>query len=141
MKRNAAEILREATALSAEDRAALAESWIVSLDGHVDDDAATAWATEIDRRVGEVDAGTVATIPWPEVRRRCFERTRRRALNRLRDGFDLKWVSSGSRENLRLLRSSTMLLAISIPVRNHFRLDRASKPASIRRSCVFTRPV
>ena len=94
MKRNAAEILREATALSAEDRAALAESWLAGLDGHVDDDAATAWATEIDRRVVEVDAGTVATIPWLEVRRRRFERARRRALNRRATAS----ISSGCRQ-------------------------------------------
>jgi hypothetical protein len=33
----------------------------------VDEDAEVAWATEIDRRVAELDSGAVKTIPWAEV--------------------------------------------------------------------------
>jgi len=69
MKRDAAEILREALALPTEARAALAGSLLDSLDTDVDEDAEAAWATEVNRRVAELDSGAVKTIPWAEVRR------------------------------------------------------------------------
>jgi putative addiction module component (TIGR02574 family) len=70
MKRDAAEILKEALALPTEARAALAGSLLDSLDTDVDDDAETAWATEVNRRVAELESEAVKTIPWAEVRRR-----------------------------------------------------------------------
>jgi putative addiction module component (TIGR02574 family) len=70
MKRDAAEILKEALALPTEARAALAGSLLDSLDTEVDEDAEAAWATEINRRIAELDSGAVKTIPWAEVRRR-----------------------------------------------------------------------
>jgi putative addiction module component (TIGR02574 family) len=100
MKRKAAALLKEALTLPAKDRAAMAEELIASLDGRSDDDAATAWKSEIERRIKELDAGAVSPIPWTEVRRRLFDRARRRALKRLRDGFDLQWTSARSREDL-----------------------------------------
>jgi putative addiction module component len=51
MKREAAEILKDALALPTEDRAALAASLLDSLDPHVDEDAEAAWATVINRGV------------------------------------------------------------------------------------------
>ena len=69
MKRDAAEILQEALALPTEARAALAGSLLDSLDTDVDEDAEAAWATEVNRRVAELDSGAVKTIPWSEVRR------------------------------------------------------------------------
>lgn len=74
MKRDAAEILKEALALRTEARAALAGSLLDSLDTAVDEDAEAAWATEVNRRVTELDDGTVKTIPWSEVRRRLAAR-------------------------------------------------------------------
>ena len=74
MKRDAAEILKEALALPTEARAALAGSLLDSLDTSVDEDAEAAWATEVNRRVTELDDGTVKTIPWSEVRRRLAAR-------------------------------------------------------------------
>ena len=74
MKREAAEILKEALALPRGDRAALAESLLASLDAHVADDAEAAWATEVIRRLAEFDGGSVKTIPWAEVRRRLAAR-------------------------------------------------------------------
>jgi putative addiction module component (TIGR02574 family) len=70
MKRDAAEILKDALALPTEARAALAGSLLDSLDADVDEDAEAAWATEVSRRVAELDSGVVKTIPWAEVRRR-----------------------------------------------------------------------
>ena len=70
MKREAAEILKDALALPTEARAALAEAPLESLNTDVDEDAEVAWATEVNRRVAELDSGAVKTIPWAEVRRR-----------------------------------------------------------------------
>ena len=70
MKRDAAEILRDALALPTEARAALAGSLLDSLDTDVDEDAEAAWATEVNRRLAVLDSGAVKTIPWAEVRRR-----------------------------------------------------------------------
>ena len=81
----------------ADARAALAEALLASLDSHVDNESAC--AAEINRRVAELDAGTVSTIPWAEVRNRLFERARHRAIGRLRNGLDLHWMP-GSREEL-----------------------------------------
>ena len=74
MKREAAEILKDALALPAEARAALAGSLLESLDRDVDEDAEAAWATQVNRRLAELYSGTVKTIPWAEVRRRLTAR-------------------------------------------------------------------
>ena len=47
MKRDAAEILKDAFALPSEARAALAGSLLDSLETDVDEDAEAAWATEV----------------------------------------------------------------------------------------------
>lgn len=100
MKRDAAKILKDALALPTEARATLAEALIASLDGQPDDVTAAAWKSEIERRTSELDVGLVCAIPWPEVRRRLFERARRRALRRLRHGLDLQWSPRTSRDDL-----------------------------------------
>ena len=74
MKRDAAEILKEALALPTEARASLAGSLLDSLDTEVDEDAEAAWAIEINRRVAELDSGAVKTVPWAEIRRRLAAR-------------------------------------------------------------------
>jgi len=45
-----------------------------SLDTEVDGDAEVAWASELNRRVAELDSVPVQTIPWAEVRRRLAAR-------------------------------------------------------------------
>jgi putative addiction module component (TIGR02574 family) len=100
MKRDATPVLKEALALPVEDRAAVGEALLASLDEHCGDDAESAWKTEIERRITELDAGAVSPIPWTEVRQRLFERARRRALKRLRAGLDLQWAPMGSRDDL-----------------------------------------
>jgi putative addiction module component (TIGR02574 family) len=74
MKRDAAEILKDALALPTEARAALAASLLESLATEAHEDAEAAWATEVNRRVAELDGGGVKTIPWAEVRRRLVVR-------------------------------------------------------------------
>ena len=68
------EIFREAAELSERDRATLAGLLIESLEGEPDPDVEAAWAAEIGRRVAELDAGTVKTIAWEEVRQRLLDR-------------------------------------------------------------------
>jgi putative addiction module component (TIGR02574 family) len=74
MKREAAEILKDALALPTEARAALAGSLLESLDTEVDEDVEADWAAEVTRRVAELDSGAVQTISWAEVRRRLAAR-------------------------------------------------------------------
>ena len=70
MKRDAAELLKDAMALPVEARAALAGSLLDSLDTEVDEDAEAAWAAEVSRRMTGLDQGRAKTVPWAEVRRR-----------------------------------------------------------------------
>ena len=70
MKRNAAELLREALALPPEARASLAGSLIDSFDDEVDENIEAEWDAEIARRIREIDEGKVTLVPWAEVRRR-----------------------------------------------------------------------
>jgi putative addiction module component (TIGR02574 family) len=63
----AEELSARAKALSAEDRARLAEELIESLQEEVDADAESAWDREIDRRVAEIESGAVRLIAAEEV--------------------------------------------------------------------------
>ena len=74
MGNQAAEVLRDARALSIEDRAALIYSLIESLDPATDEDAQQAWQAEIGRRIREIDNGSVELIPWQVARRRLQSR-------------------------------------------------------------------
>jgi len=74
MKQDPDDLLKEALKLPAEARAALAGSLLDSLDQEVDEDAEEAWKLEIDRRLRELDSGSVKTIPWSEARRRISRR-------------------------------------------------------------------
>lgn len=68
------EILHEAAGLPERDRATLAGLLIESLDPEPDADVEAAWADEVRRRVAELDAGTVATVPWEDVKKELFAR-------------------------------------------------------------------
>ena len=68
MKKNIAEILKEALKLPPEARAALAGTLLDSLDETVDRDAESAWEAEIVMRLKEIDEGKVNLIPWAEAR-------------------------------------------------------------------------
>lgn len=57
---------------SEQDRSTLADLLIEGLDPIPDPDIDRAWADEIARRVAELDAGTVETIPWEQVRNKMF---------------------------------------------------------------------
>jgi putative addiction module component (TIGR02574 family) len=100
MKRDAAALLKEALTLSAKDRVTLAEALLASLEEPPENDSEAAWKAEIERRIAELDSGVVSPIPWHEVRRHLFERARRRALRRLRNGLDLQWSPPTTRDDL-----------------------------------------
>ena len=68
MIRDAGEILKEALALPADARAALADSLWDSLDQETEAGVEEAWRQEIQRRLTELDSGSVAAIPWSEAR-------------------------------------------------------------------------
>jgi putative addiction module component (TIGR02574 family) len=61
------ELSARAKALSAEDRARLAEELLDSLHGQADLDAEAAWDREIERRVAEIESGTVKLVPAEDV--------------------------------------------------------------------------
>jgi putative addiction module component (TIGR02574 family) len=66
------EILGNALRQPDTDRARIAEALIASLDVPADRDIELAWQTEIDRRLLEIDSGTVKCIPWEQVRDRLY---------------------------------------------------------------------
>ena len=74
MKQDPNDLLKEALKLPPEARAALAGSLLDSLDQEVDEDAEAVWQAEIDRRLRELDSGTVKLIPWSEARRKISDR-------------------------------------------------------------------
>ena len=78
MSRTFTDVWKEASELSEADRAALAGLLIESLEGEPDPDVEGAWAAEIEKRVAELDAGTVKSIPWEEVRQRLLDRLNER---------------------------------------------------------------
>jgi len=72
------ELFREASELPERDRATLAGLLIESLEAEPEPDVEAAWSEEIKRRVAELDAGNVETIPWEEVRQRLLDRLNER---------------------------------------------------------------
>lgn len=66
-------LLEEALRLPPEARAAFAARLIESLDTEIDPDAEAAWASEIERRVAEIDSGKVRLIPWSEARKQILD--------------------------------------------------------------------
>lgn len=68
------DVWKQAAELTEQDRATLAGLLIESLEGEPDADVDAAWAAEIGRRVTELDAGSVKTVPWEEVRQRLLNR-------------------------------------------------------------------
>ena len=68
MALDAEEILNAALKLNEKEKAAIAASLLESLDPLVDDDVESAWQTEIQKRLHEIETGTVSLVPWSEVR-------------------------------------------------------------------------
>ena len=69
-------ILNDALALTADERAELAVELVASVDGTPDADAATAWASEIERRLERTLDGSAESTDWPTLRDRIDRRLR-----------------------------------------------------------------
>jgi putative addiction module component (TIGR02574 family) len=74
MTRNAAELFEAASQLPESDRAELAGRLLETLHGEPEAGVEAAWAAEIERRIRQIDAGEVKTIPWAEVRAKLHAR-------------------------------------------------------------------
>lgn len=65
-------LYEEAMKLDPDERAALTGLLIESLEPETEEGVESAWIAEIERRMAELDSGSVQTIPWEEVRARLF---------------------------------------------------------------------
>lgn len=74
MARSARELFEEALRLEPEERATLMRLLIENLDAESEEGVEDAWRVEIERRMAELDAGSVQTIPWEELRARLYPR-------------------------------------------------------------------
>jgi putative addiction module component (TIGR02574 family) len=74
MAKSARELFEEAMKLEPEERATLIRLLIESVDAEAKDGVEDAWRVEIERRMAELDSGTVQTIPWDELRARLYRR-------------------------------------------------------------------
>ena len=75
MSSHVTELFAKASILSEKERATLAGLLIESLESEVDPDVEEAWRVEIQRRLAELDAGTVETVPWEVVKAELLRRT------------------------------------------------------------------
>ena len=71
------DLLSNALALPAKERARIAHQLLLSLDEGADPDAAEAWVAELEQRAREVRSGTVATEEWVAVKAQLAKRWRR----------------------------------------------------------------
>jgi len=78
MASQASDLLTDALALPARERAKIAHELLLSLDEGADADAAEAWVTELERRAAEIRSGTTTTEDWASVKARLADRWRRR---------------------------------------------------------------
>jgi putative addiction module component (TIGR02574 family) len=72
MSETAEELLKKALSLDEKDRASLAGALVESLHGEPEPDSKPAWESEIRRRVAELEAHSVKTVPWSTVREQLF---------------------------------------------------------------------
>ncbi len=63
-------LLEQALQLPQPERAKIASKLLESLDDNAQRDIDDAWAAEIERRCAAVDAGTLSTSDWKDVRAR-----------------------------------------------------------------------
>ena len=74
MARSARDLFDEAMRLEPQERVTLMRLLIEALDADTEADVEDAWRVEIERRMAELDSGSVETIPWEEVRARLYRR-------------------------------------------------------------------
>jgi putative addiction module component (TIGR02574 family) len=66
MSPEVSDLLKRALALSVDERAALANTLLDSLEG-VDESVQDAWDKEVSRRIDSLKAGKAVTVPWEEL--------------------------------------------------------------------------
>ncbi len=69
-------IVEQALKMPARERAEIAQLLLESLDQQTDVDVESAWQSEVERRILELDSGRVSCIPWEEVRERLKRNSR-----------------------------------------------------------------
>lgn len=74
MNTHVTELFEKASSLSEKERATLAGLLIESLESENDPDVEEAWRVEIERRLAELDSGTVQTVPWEAVKAKLLQR-------------------------------------------------------------------
>ena len=74
MARSARDLFDEAMRLEPQERSTLMRLLIEALDADTEEGVEDAWRVEIERRMAELDSGSVETIPWEEVRARLYRR-------------------------------------------------------------------
>jgi len=70
---SARKLFEEAMRLKPQERAALTGHVIESLEPESEEGVEEAWLAEIERRMAELDSGSVQTIPWEELRARLYD--------------------------------------------------------------------
>ena len=76
MSQSVVELFDAAKDLAEGDRAALAGLLLESLDQASEPTVEAAWATEIERRIADIDAGHAKSVPWHEVKARLLAKER-----------------------------------------------------------------
>ena len=74
MQTSVIDLFNKAADLPEEDRATLAGLLIESLDTEIDEGVEQAWQAEVQRRLSELETGSVKTVPWESVRSRVLKR-------------------------------------------------------------------
>jgi putative addiction module component (TIGR02574 family) len=74
MARSARELFEEAMRLDPHERGMLIRLLIDALDAETEEGVEDAWRAEVERRMAELDSGSVEAIPWEEVRARLYRR-------------------------------------------------------------------
>ena len=75
------ELLAQALRLSRRERARVAQELLSSLEED-DDDVATAWAAELERRSRDLAEGRVQAVPWDVARTEILSELEQRRANR-----------------------------------------------------------
>ena len=68
MSPETSDLLKRALALPPEERAALADTLLTSLDT-TDGSVQAAWDAEVARRIADLKAGNAVTVPWEQLHR------------------------------------------------------------------------
>lgn len=75
MQPSVLDLFNKAADLPEKDRATLAGLLIESLDTEIEEGVEQAWHVEVQRRLSELDSGSVKTVPWESVRERTLKRS------------------------------------------------------------------